>query len=99
MEQPAPPDPPAPSTRHRRAHWTPALQASFLGILLQTGSVRHAARAVGMSPSSAHRLRHRLTGTEFDRNWDEALMLHGALMTRPLSLDHGVMAAPSALIR
>jgi len=57
--------------------------------LLQTGSVRHAARAVGLSPSSAHRLRRRLAGTEFDRNWEEALLLYDQLTTRPLSIDLG----------
>jgi hypothetical protein len=75
------------------------LQARFLAMLLQTGSVRHAARAVSMSPSSAHRLRHRLTGTQFDRDWDEALALHGQLMTRPLALDHGAHAAPTEGVR
>ena len=93
MDQPPPPNPPPNPSLKRRARWTPALQASFLGTLLQTGSVRHAARAVGLSPSSAHRLRRRLAGTEFDRNWDEALMLYDQLMTRPLSMDHGTLAA------
>lgn len=96
MEQTPSPNPPARPTPRRRARWTPALQARFLAMLLQTGSVRHAARAVSMSPSSAHRLRHRLTGTQFDRDWDEALALHGQLMTRPLALDHGAHAAPTA---
>lgn len=91
MDQPSPPNPPARPTKKRRARWKPALQASFLGTLLQTGSVRHAARAVGMSPSSAHRLRRRLTGTEFDRNWAEALLLHDQLMTRPLSIAHAAI--------
>jgi 23S rRNA-/tRNA-specific pseudouridylate synthase len=31
---------------------------------------------VGMSPSSAHRLRRRLAGTAFDRDWGTALALH-----------------------
>jgi len=93
MDQQPPSNPPTSPTPKRRARWTPALQASFLGTLLQTGSVRHAARAVGLSPSSAHRLRRRLAGTDFDRNWEEALMLHDQLMTRPLSMDHGAGAA------
>jgi len=93
MEQPPLPNPPPNPAPKRRARWTPALQASFLGTLLQTGSVRHAARAVGLSPSSAHRLRRRLAGTEFDRNWAEALMLYDQLMTRPLSMDHDALVA------
>ncbi|MEC3909648.1 LysR family transcriptional regulator [Sphingobium sp. CR2-8] len=88
MEQQPSPNPPTSPAPKRRARWTPALQASFLGTLLQTGSVRHAARAVGLSPSSAHRLRRRLADTEFDRNWAEALFLHDQLMTRPLAIDH-----------
>jgi hypothetical protein len=68
------------------------LQARFLGILMETGSVRHAAGAVGMSPSSAHRLRRRFVGTEFDRNWREALLLHDQLMARPLAFDQGAGA-------
>lgn len=86
MDQKPSPYPPACSKPARRGRWTPALAASFLATLMQTGSVRHAARAVGMSPSSAHRLRRRLAGTEFDRNWDEALALHDHLLMRPLSL-------------
>ncbi|HUD94655.1 LysR family transcriptional regulator [Sphingobium sp.] len=98
MEQPSP-HPSAHATPTRRARWTPALQARFLAMLLQTGSVRHAAREVGMSPSSAHRLRHRLTGTQFDRDWDEALMLHGQLMACPLAFDHGAQVAPTMIVR
>ncbi|WP_235523524.1 LysR family transcriptional regulator [Sphingobium sp. Leaf26] len=99
MDQPSPPNPPASPTKKRRARWTPALQASFLGTLLHTGSVRHAARAVGMSPSSAHRLRRRLAGTEFDRNWAEALMLHERTMHHPLAVYMDSAGAAAAIGR
>jgi hypothetical protein len=36
-----------------RAHWTPAKQRIFLAALLESGSVACAARAAGMSRSSA----------------------------------------------
>jgi len=97
MEQTSPPNPPACPAKKRRARWTPALQASFLGTLLHTGSVRYAARAVGMSPSSAHRLRRRLAGTEFDRNWAEALMLLERTMHHPLALYMGSGGAASII--
>ncbi|WP_420145123.1 LysR family transcriptional regulator [Sphingobium sp.] len=63
------------------ARWTPpARQRLFLTALLDSGNVSHAARAVGMSRSSAHRLRQRLAGTTFDRTWEQALVLHAGRM-------------------
>ena len=70
------------SARHRRAYWTPARQCQFLAALMESGSVARAARTVGMSRSSAHRLRHRLTA--FDRQWEEALVMHAGLTADPL---------------
>ncbi len=40
---------------------------------------------VGMSPSSAHRLRRRLAGTAFDRDWGNALALHAQAMADPIA--------------
>lgn len=40
---------------------------------------------VGMSPSSAHRLRRRLAGTAFDRDWSNALTLHAQAMADPIA--------------
>ncbi|MEC3910721.1 LysR family transcriptional regulator [Sphingobium sp. CR2-8] len=68
-----------------RAHWTPARQRLFLAALLDSGNVSRAARAAGMSRSSAHRLRQRLAGTAFDRTWDQALALHAARMADPFA--------------
>ncbi|MFB0874321.1 MULTISPECIES: LysR family transcriptional regulator [unclassified Sphingobium] len=85
MDQNPHPNPSRPRAASR-GHWTPALQARFLAALLQSGSVRDAARAVGMSPSSAHRLRRRLAGTEFDANWDEALAMYDHYHAHPLAL-------------
>jgi methylphosphotriester-DNA--protein-cysteine methyltransferase len=86
MEQTPPPNPPRPRSA-QRGHWTPSLQVQFLAALSQPGSVRQAARAVGMSPSSAHRLRARLTGTQFDANWAEALRMHDYYRAHPLALE------------
>lgn len=68
-----------------RHHWTPARQRLFLIALMETGSVSRAAKAAGMSRSSAHRLRARLAGTPFDQTWARALALHAARMADPLA--------------
>lgn len=75
-QHPAPPPTP-------RAHWTPAKQRIFLSALLDSGSVARASRAAGMSRSSAHRLRARLTGTPFDRVWGQALAEYARRLADP----------------
>ncbi|MES2175561.1 MAG: LysR family transcriptional regulator [Pseudomonadota bacterium] len=75
MEPHLHPNPPAPTATHP-VRWTPEKQRLFLAGLLATGNVTQAARAAGMSPASAHRLRRRLAGTPFDRTWAKALALH-----------------------
>lgn len=80
------PLPPAPMPPPR-AQWTPARQRIFLAALLETGSVARAARAAGMSRSSAQRLRRRFTGTPFDRSWDQVLALHARRMADPFVAD------------
>lgn len=67
------------------AHWTPARQRLFLSVLLDNGHVTAAARAAGMSRSSAHRLRRKLAGTPFDQAWDRALAVHAHLMADPFA--------------
>jgi hypothetical protein len=85
MDQQPLPHPPVPATRPARAHWTPTKQRLFLAALLEYGSVGRAARVAGMSRSSAHRLRARLPGTEFDRIWANALALHAARLADPFA--------------
>ena len=94
MDQHSPASPPAatphttsPSGSPLRAHWTPARQRIFLAALLETGSIARAARAAGMSRSSAHALRPRLPGTPFDLAWGHALRLHAARLADPFSAD------------
>lgn len=79
------PTPSSATVQPDRAHWTPARQRLFLAALLETGNVSRAARAAGMSRSSAHRLRARLAGTVFDRTWDKALALHADRMADPFA--------------
>ncbi|WP_294292960.1 LysR family transcriptional regulator [uncultured Sphingomonas sp.] len=87
MDQTAPPPPPAP--RPERNHWTPARQRIFLAALLEFGCVSRAARAAGMSRSSAHRLRARLADTPFVRQWDAALAEHARRMADPFARPPG----------
>jgi AraC-like DNA-binding protein len=98
MEQHRTPPPPAPPPQPAadRAHWTPAKQRLFLAALLETGSVARAARAAGMSRSSAHRLRRRLAGTPFDKTWDRALALHARRLADPFASVPAPPAAPQA---
>jgi hypothetical protein len=84
MNQPLPPPPAAPTGRPR-CQWTPERQRRFLAALLETGKISHAAQMVGMSRSSAHRLRDRLAGTGFYRCRTNALALHAARLTDPLA--------------
>ncbi len=54
----------------RRDGWTPARQEAFLDALGQCGSVQRAAQCVGMSASTAYRLRARPEGQDFAQRWD-----------------------------
>jgi len=61
MDQHPTAPPPAATPSGVRASWTPARQRIFLAALLETGSIARAARAAGMSRSSAHALRKLIT--------------------------------------
>ncbi|MEG8222195.1 LysR family transcriptional regulator [Sphingomonas sp. HH69] len=93
MDQHPTPPPPALASR---AHWTPAKQRRFLVALLETGTVAAAARSVGMSPTSAHRLRRRLAGTMFDQSWDWALAHYAQGLADPFAPDPPPVAQPPA---
>jgi molybdenum-dependent DNA-binding transcriptional regulator ModE len=54
--------------------WTTPKMLAFLRALAATGSVAEAARSVGMSRQSAHRLRAR-AGEHFGSVWDGAMAL------------------------
>ncbi len=59
--------------RTRTDGWTPARQWEFLQALGDTASVAEAARRVGMSERSAHRLRRHPEAEDFRAAWDAAL--------------------------
>lgn len=79
-----------------RAQWTPATQRVFLAALVETGSIARSARAAGMSRSSAHALRNRLTGTPFDHQWTHALRLHATRLADPFGPDPLAPRDPAA---
>lgn len=53
--------------------WTPARQWGFIQTLADTASVAQAARSVGMSVSSAHRLRRHPAAEGFRAAWEAAI--------------------------
>ena len=57
----------------RHDGWTPERQRGFVDRLVVTGSISKSARAVGMTPQSAHALRKRKGAASFSRAWDRAL--------------------------
>ena len=59
----------------RRDGWTAAKQRRFIEVLAETGIVRAAAAAVGMSEASAHRLARRPDAGAFCAAWDAALRM------------------------
>jgi hypothetical protein len=61
--------------RARADGWTPERQARFIGFLAETGSVAEAARRVGMSRESAHRLRRHPRAGSFAHAWDAIVAL------------------------
>lgn len=74
---PAPPPPdftPAP-TRKRNAGWTAERQRIFIDRLALTGNAGEACALVGLSSTSAYRLRNKAGADSFARAWDAALVL------------------------
>lgn len=74
----------------RHSEWTRTKMVEFLRELAATQSVSAAAKAVGMSRTSAYNLRNRLQGTPFALGWEVALemgmhQLAHALMDRALN--------------
>lgn len=59
--------------KRRKDGWSPDRQRAFIEALADTGSVATAAQAVGMSESSAYRLRRAPGAEAFDRAWSTAI--------------------------
>ena len=64
---------PVPTASTRSDGWTPARQRAFIAALAQLGGVGAAARAVGMTPQTANRLRRRPHAESFAAAWDHAI--------------------------
>jgi hypothetical protein len=76
------------ATRARCDCWSFERQCRFLAHLYFTGSVAAAARAVGMSRESAHRLRTRADGESFASAWDRVLAAPGSGRCTPAKPDY-----------
>ncbi|MBB4860111.1 hypothetical protein HNO88_003452 [Novosphingobium chloroacetimidivorans] len=66
---------PVPRLTTRHDGWTPERQRGFIEALADTGSVKHAAHAVNMTPEGAYLLRRHPEATSFRRAWEAALSL------------------------
>jgi hypothetical protein len=69
--------------------WTPERQRAFVEALAATGSVKHAAKAVNMSPVGAYYLRRQKGAEEFRAAWDAALAA-GAELIETAALERAV---------
>ncbi|HET8612388.1 MAG TPA: hypothetical protein VFL92_06440 [Sphingomonas sp.] len=72
MLEGAPDFTPAPSATRRYDGWTPERQRAFVKALAEIGSVRRAARRVGMTAVGAYRLRRTPGAEGFRKAWEEA---------------------------
>lgn len=61
------------SPRERHDGWTPEKQVDFIDALGECGCVTEACERVGLSPSTAYRLRRRVDAYSFRAAWDAAL--------------------------
>lgn len=66
--------------RHRHDGWTPARQVDFLAALRETGCVRSACSHVGLTSTSAYRLKKRAPA--FSDAWDLALEYRAPALER-----------------
>lgn len=64
---------PVPRLRNRRSGWTEVRQRGFIAMLARCGSVRAAARHVGLSARSAYQLLDAPGADSFAAAWDQAL--------------------------
>ena len=75
--------------KHRSDGWTPDRQRAFIAALAETGSVRHAAKAINMSPEGAYYLRRQPGADEFRRAWEAALD-HGVRRLVDITMDRAI---------
>lgn len=73
------------------------VQRAFIAALAASGSVRHAARAIGFTATSLYPLRHHPEGGSFARAWDRAVG-YGARQVLDTLMDHAINGAPETLL-
>lgn len=80
---------PVPRKCERHDGWTPERQRGFIEALADTGSVRHAAHAVNMTPEGAYLLRRHPEGKSFRKAWEAALSL-GVQRLEDIAMDRAI---------
>jgi hypothetical protein len=84
---------PVPRRSRSQDGWTVAKQQGFIAALAETGSVRRAAKAVGMSFASAYHLRKAPLAESFTAAWDGAVQT-GVSQVYDILVDHSVNGVP-----
>jgi hypothetical protein len=77
-------------TRKRSAGWTAERQRKFIEHLALTGHVGEACAAVGVSSSSAYRLKHKPGAEGFSCAWDSALRLAATTRLPAIAMDRAL---------
>lgn len=77
--------------------WTAKKQRGFIAALRESGSVRLATAAVGMSYEGVYKLRHAPGGAGFARAWDEAVGI-GARRVRDVFIDQNIHGIPERVV-
>ncbi len=77
--------------------WTVKKQRGFIAALRESGSVRLATQAVGMSYEGVYKLRHAPGGADFARAWDEAVGI-GARRVRDVFIDQNIHGIPERVV-
>ncbi len=80
---------PVPRQRERFDGWTPERQRGFIEALADTGSIKHAAHAVNMTPEGAYVLRRHPEAGEFRKAWEAALAL-GVQRLEDIAMDRAL---------
>jgi hypothetical protein len=84
---------PVPRNARKADGWTVERQQAFIAALAETGSVRRAAEAAGMSYSSAYQLRKARGATSFIKAWEAAIST-GVSHIYDTLLDHSLNGVP-----
>lgn len=80
---------PVPREKAQARGWTPARQREFIEALADTGSVKSAARTVGLSAKSAYDLRRAKGAEPFRKAWEAALDI-GIQMIEDVAMDRAL---------